>query len=77
NAVMTSKDRAIVQVAAQARGKNDGIDRCFLSVLSRRATAIERDYAKDLVRGGDDGAAADYTDLIWALLNMHEFMFIQ
>ncbi|MFT5469195.1 MAG: hypothetical protein ACI8UO_004310, partial [Verrucomicrobiales bacterium] len=51
NAVMTSKDRAIVQVAAQARGKNDGIDRCFLSVLSRRATAIERDYAKDLVRG--------------------------
>lgn len=77
NKVMTDKGKAVVQLAKEARGKSDGIDRVFLSILSRRASAMDRDYAEKLVKGGEEGTAADYTDLIWALINTHEFMFIQ
>ncbi len=76
NQIMTAKSRAVVR-KAQAEGSHDeGTDVVFLSILSRRPAPQDRDYAEALVRGGQ-GGSADYSDLIWALLNSHEFMFIQ
>ena len=76
NKVMTAKTTAVVR-HAQVEGSHDqGIDLIFQSILSRLPQPHERDYADTLVRGGQ-GAAADYSDLVWALLNTHEFMFIQ
>ena len=46
-----------------------------MSILSRRPSGADKQFAEELVRGSDDNP--DYTDLIWALLNTHEFMFVQ
>ncbi|MEM1295850.1 MAG: DUF1549 domain-containing protein [Verrucomicrobiota bacterium] len=75
NKVLNASSSAVVQSARSARSKTEGIETCFLSILSRRPKAMDREYAEILVKGGDAGA--DYTDLVWALLNLHEFMFIQ
>ncbi len=76
NQIMTSKSKAVVRDAQAKESHDDGIDVVFFSILSRRPTPQDRDFAEQLVRGGQ-GRAADYSDLIWALLNTHEFMFIQ
>ena len=76
NQIMTSKSQAIVRTAQAEESHDEGIDVVFLSILSRRPLPQDRDYAEALVRGGA-GESADYSDLIWALLNSHEFMFIQ
>ena len=76
NQVMATGNRSVVQDARSEDSHDDGIDVVYLSVLNRRPAPQERDVAEKLVRGGK-GNAADYSDLIWALLNSHEFMFIQ
>ena len=76
NKVMSSGNRSLVQIARETGDRDDGIEVCFLSILSRYPRSPERDAAEKLVRGGQ-GNTADYSDLIWALLNTHEFMFIQ
>lgn len=75
NKVLNASSSVVIQSAKSARSKTEGIETCFLSILSRRPKAMDREYAEILVKGGDAGA--DYTDLVWALLNVHEFMFIQ
>tara|TARA_R110002096_G_scaffold318022_11_gene512445 strand:+ start:8693 stop:10801 length:2109 start_codon:yes stop_codon:yes gene_type:complete len=75
NKVLSASSGAVIQSAKSARSKTEGIETCFLSILSRRPKAMDREYAEILVKGGDAGA--DYSDLVWALLNVHEFMFIQ
>ena len=76
NQIMTGKTIA-VSSSAQAEGDHDeGIDTVYLSILNRRPKSPERDAVEKLVRGGKT-ATADYSDLIWTLLNSHEFMFIQ
>ncbi len=75
NELVVSEDRAIVRNAAAAGGHDDGIRYCFLSILSRKPTAFELTYADQLVMGSENNP--DYSDLIWALLNLHEFRFIQ
>ncbi len=77
NKLLSNEDRAVIQQAKSARSKNDAIDVCFLSILGRRANHLDRDFAEMLVKGGENPAASDFSDLIWALLNLHEFMFIQ
>lgn len=76
NKVMSAKTTALVRHAQDESSHDQGIDLIFQSVLCRLPQPHERDYADKLVRGGQ-GGAADYSDLIWALLNTHEFMFIQ
>ncbi len=76
NQIMTEKSKSFVQLAKAEGSHDEGIDVVFLSILSRRPKPADRDFAELLVRGGN-GNAADYSDLIWALLNTHEFMFIQ
>ncbi len=71
NKQMLRDSAHVVQVAKAAKNQEDGIERVFLSVLNRRPTSDEVDTAKNLVTG------SDYNDLIWALLNTREFMFIQ
>ena len=48
-------------------------DIVFLSILSRKMTPKEQAMIVQELKRGD----AALTDLIWALLNTREFMFIQ
>ncbi len=76
NQIMTNNSKSLVKLAQAEDSHDEGIDVVFLSILSRRPRGQDRDFAETLVRGGQ-GGAADYTDLVWALLNTREFMFIQ
>ncbi|MEM7147654.1 MAG: hypothetical protein AAF591_21290, partial [Verrucomicrobiota bacterium] len=71
NKTMTGEGKAIIKNAKEAGGKSEGIDVVFLSILNRKPSEDEADAAKGIVQ--DD----DYSDLIWALLNSREFMFVQ
>ncbi|MFT5469671.1 MAG: hypothetical protein ACI8UO_004793 [Verrucomicrobiales bacterium] len=75
NKQMVGADKAIVKNARAAGRQSAGIEVVFLSILNRAPDSDEEDVAKALVTG--DGDDADYTDLIWALLNSREFMFVQ
>jgi len=76
NQIMTNNSKALVRIAQAEDSKDDGIDVVFLSILSRRPRGQDRDLARPLVRGSN-GGKSDYSDLVWALLNTREFMFIQ
>lgn len=76
NQIMTNNSKALVRIAQAEDSKDNGIDVVFLSILSRRPRGQDRDLARPLVRGSN-GGKADYSDLVWALLNTREFMFIQ
>ena len=76
NQVMSAGSTSMVKIAREETSESSGIDVIFKSVLCRLPSIQERDHAESLVRPGK-GGAVDYSDLIWALINTHEFMFIQ
>ncbi|MEY4566464.1 MAG: hypothetical protein RLY14_1434 [Planctomycetota bacterium] len=57
-------------------GPRNAIDVMFISVLSRRPTPIAREIASDEIGSGKRTEVA-YGNVIWALLNTREFLFIQ
>ena len=64
----------VMQEIREARGVTAKINAAYLAVLSRESTTAERalwrnDIARDVAQGVDD--------LVWALVNTHEFRFIQ
>lgn len=71
NKLMSRDSSAIVQHARSAKAQSEGVEIVYLSVLSRRPKPEEARMAVKLVEGDD------YSDLVWALLNSREFMFIQ
>ncbi len=56
------------------KAASERIDVIFLTILSRRATPEERVAAQDEIKG--DGNAG-YGNVIWALVNTREFLFLQ
>jgi hypothetical protein len=61
------------QVTA-ARDADDRIDVIFLSILSRKPSAEERQAARgEITKHGNAG----YGNVIWALVNTREFLFVQ
>lgn len=55
---------------------NERVDAMFLSVLSRRPTASDRRNAAREI-GGQKVDSVAYGNIIWALLNTREFLFVQ
>jgi hypothetical protein len=49
------------------------VEAMFLSIMNRKPTMNEKDIAKRNLAQGEDG----YANMIWALINTREFMFIQ
>lgn len=84
NEVLTSKESYLIkEIADGAGGKGDKVDKLFLSILTRYPTSQEKSAASGgmRVRGREkDDANAEYAALgnvVWALVNTREFMFIQ
>ena len=49
------------------------VERMFLTIMNRKPTMNEKDIAKRVLGAGEDG----YANMIWALINTREFMFVQ
>ncbi len=80
NQTLSDAKSQIMKNAGSIRGKGDTVEAIFLSILSRHPTAEERSVAqRAMKRDREDESVeqAGYANLIWALLNAREFMFIQ
>ncbi len=58
-----------------SRGTRDAINVMFLSILNRPPTSRDRDVALNEMERSD--AVMGYGNVVWALINTREFMFIQ
>ncbi len=67
--------RLIKGLAAAGDSAPKKIEFLYLSIWNRLPRAKEIDYLTEYVRGTKEGNA--YHDIIWAMLNSHEFRFIQ
>ncbi|MDB6139660.1 MAG: hypothetical protein JWO94_2732 [Verrucomicrobiaceae bacterium] len=72
--MLTSKESLIFRTMGKVQSPSDKVEAVFLSVLSRKPTLSEKDIAK---RGLEAGGADGFPNLIWALINTREFMFVQ
>ncbi len=88
NKVLTSPDAYLIKEIANGRGsKKDQIEKIFLSVLARHPSSDEKSAAQSLMRARTDRGMSDQQkmeveadaigNVIWALVNTREFMFIQ
>jgi hypothetical protein len=72
--MMLEAGSVIFDDTVKAKTVNDRIDVIFLSILSRKATTSEEAIAKTEIK---DSGNAGYGNVIWALINTKEFLFIQ
>lgn len=88
NKVLTSPDAYLIKDIAQGSGsKRDNIDKIFLSVLARYPSSEEKSMAQSGMRAKTDRDMSDKEkmeaeadaigNVIWALVNTREFLFIQ
>ncbi|MDA7921738.1 DUF1549 domain-containing protein [Verrucomicrobiales bacterium] len=88
NAVLTSPDAYLIKEIANGRGsKKDKIEKIFLSVLARYPSSEEKSMAQSGMRAKTDRSMSEKQkeeeealaigNVIWALVNTREFMFIQ
>jgi hypothetical protein len=88
NKVLTSPDAYLIKEIAYGKGsKRDNIDKIFLSVLTRYPTSQEKTMAQSGMRARTDrdmneqqkmqAEAQAIGNVIWALVNTREFLFIQ
>jgi hypothetical protein len=74
--VMLERGSAIVDDVLAIKETRDRIDAIFMSVLARRPGTRDRLVAaKELSRTTNDNVG--YGNIIWALLNTREFLFVQ
>lgn len=84
NEVLTSPEAYLIKdVANGTRGKGDKVEKLFLSILTRYPDSSEKSAASSgmRVKGGDRDdprqEALALGNVVWALVNTREFLFIQ
>ncbi len=71
--MLTNPDSLVFRTMEKVKSPPEKVEAMFLSILSRRPTLAEKDIAKRALGSGDDG----YANMIWALINTREFIFLQ
>ena len=72
--LLRNKNSLVVKNVQEAGSVQDQIYAAFLSILNREPNSKELRIIKDSVKGAGDEL---YKDLVWVLINSHEFLFIQ
>ena len=73
--IVNNKKSVTLNKIADASTMEDKIHLSFLSILQRKANTSELRDFKDMVKQLN---TEDYhKDIVWTLLNSHEFMFVQ
>ena len=68
------KNSQLVHTVGKGRNNNEKVQLVFLSILGRMPTDAEAALGRRTISTGVDEGLAD---LAWALLNSHEFLFVQ
>lgn len=74
---MLERGSVIYDNVSKQKTSTGAIDTIFLSILARHPTVSERGMARREIETAAQSPAAGCGNLIWALLNTREFMFIQ
>jgi hypothetical protein len=72
--IITKKDALVLNNVKNAGSKDSQIDTAFLSILNRKPTSKEKGAIKTSLKGSGDNF---YKDIVWVLVNSHEFLFVQ
>ena len=71
--ILKKKDAIVLNNVKNAGSKEDQIETAFLSILNRKPDAKEtRNIKEALQKSGDNF----YKDIVWVLVNSHEFLFV-
>ena len=71
---LTNRNSVLAKSLSSAEGPEEQLERIFLSVLSRRPTEREKAIAlPEIQKSGSQGMS----DVLWALLNTRQFIFVQ
>lgn len=73
--MMLEKNSVIYDNLTRAANARDAMNVMFLSILNRPPTSRDRDIAMSEISRGD--TAMGYGNVVWALINTREFLFIQ
>jgi hypothetical protein len=73
--MMLEKGSVIYDNLSRATSPRDALDVMFLSILNRPPTSRDRDVAMQELSRGD--RAMGYGNVVWALINTREFLFVQ
>lgn len=72
--MLTSPDSLVFRTMNKVTSQPEKVERMFMTIMNRRPTLQEKEIAKRaLSSNGEEG----YANMIWALINTREFMFIQ
>jgi hypothetical protein len=71
---LLNRNSVFAKNLANADSRDEKLDVIFLTILSRRPTEREKKITIDVVETDGPRAAAD---VVWALLNTRQFMFVQ
>jgi hypothetical protein len=71
--MLTNPDSLIFRNMEKVNSPSEKVEALFMSIMSRRPTLAEKSIAERALSGGDDG----YANMIWALINTREFIFVQ
>lgn len=73
--MMLEKGSVIYDNLSRATSPRDGMNVMFLSILNRPPTSKDREIAMHEISRGD--RAMGYGNVVWALINTREFLFVQ
>lgn len=72
--ILRDKKSVAMQALESEHKVEDKVKNVYYAILSRKPDSRERRIASELVKSHGDEA---YKDLIWILINSHEFLFVQ
>ena len=72
--ILMKKDALVLNTVKNAGSKESQIETAFMSVLNRKPDAKEMRSVKDALQKSGDNF---YKDIVWVLVNSHEFLFVQ
>lgn len=72
--MLTNRDSLIFRTMDKVRDPSEKVERMFMTIMNRRPTLQEKDIARrELSSSGEEA----YSNMIWALINTREFIFVQ
>ena len=72
--MLTNRDSLVFRTMDKVRDPSEKVERMFMTIMNRRPTMQEKDIAKrELSSSGEEA----YSNMIWALINTREFIFVQ
>jgi hypothetical protein len=72
--MLTNQSSTVLKKIGEAESLDDKTDILFMSLMNRQPTAKERELAK---KETDANGSYAWSNMVWALLNTREFIFIQ